>query len=138
GLKTLATRSAKATGYYKFVLLFILTAAVLAPRQRQLACRLIAENPFAAIFCFLFFFSYVLLYAWYDAIVSDSRFILSLFLPFVFVASTLVLGRGKDPPFPLAGRRIPFAEWFAACLTALAVPDIAHNALPLRRLLPQF
>jgi len=135
GLKTLATRSAKATGYYKFVLLFILTAAVLASRQRQLACRLIAENPFAAIFCFLFFFSYVFLYAWYDAIVSDSRFILSLFLPFVFVASTLVLGLGKDRTFALAGRRISFVELFAACLICLVLTDIAYNALRICRLI---
>jgi len=135
GLKTLATRSAKATGYYKFVLLFILTAALLAFRQRQLACRLIAENPFAAIFCFLFFFSYVLLYAWYDAIVSDSRFILSLFLPFVVVASTLVLGLGKDRAFTIAGRRFSFMELFAGCLISLALTDIAYNALRICRLM---
>jgi hypothetical protein len=135
GSKTLATRSAKATGYYKFALLFVLTAAALALGRRQLARRLIAEKPFAAIFCFLFFFSYVLLYAWYDAIVSDSRFILSLFLPFVFVASTLVLGLGKDRTFAIAGRRISFMELFAGCLISLALIDVVYNALRICRLM---
>ncbi len=135
GLKTLATRSAKATGYYKFVLLFVLTAAVLASQRRQLTGQLIAEKPFAAIFCFLFFSSYVLLYAWYDAIVSDSRFILSLFLPFVFAASTLVLGLGKDRIFAIAGRRISFMELFASCLICLALTDVVYNALRICRLM---
>jgi hypothetical protein len=135
GLKTLATRSAKATGYYKFMLLFVLTAVVLAWRQRQLACRLIAENLFAAIFCFLSFFSYVLLYAWYDAIVSDSRFILSLFLPFVFAASTLVLGLGKDRTFAIGRRQFSFMELFAACLICLALTDVVYNALRISRLM---
>jgi 4-amino-4-deoxy-L-arabinose transferase-like glycosyltransferase len=135
GLKTLATRSAKATGYYKFVLLFVLTAAGLAWRQRQRACRLIAEKPFAAIFCALFFFCYVLLFAWYDAIVTDSRFILSLFLPFVFVASMFLLGLGKDRTFAIAGRRISFTELFAGCLGCLALTDVAYNALRICRLM---
>jgi hypothetical protein len=135
GLKTLVTRSAKATGYYKFVLLFILTAAVLASPRHQLARRSIAGKPFAAIFCFLFFLSYVLLYAWYDAIVSDSRFILSLFLPFIFVGSILVLDLGKDRAFTLAGRRISFMELFAACLICFALTDIVYNALRICRLM---
>ena len=135
GLKTLATRSAKATGYYKFMLLFTLAAAVLASQRRQLARRLIAENPFAAIFCLLFLFSYVLLYAWYDAIVSDSRFILSIFLPLVFAASTLVLGLGKDRTFAIGGRRISFVELFAACLICLALIDVVYNALRICRLM---
>ena len=135
GLKTLATRSAKATGYYKFVLLFVLAATALAWQRHQLARRLIAEKPFAATFCFLFFFSYVLLYAWYDAIVSDSRFILSLFLPVVFVASTLVWGLGKDRTFAIAERRISFMKLFAGCLICLALTDVVYNALRICRLM---
>ncbi len=135
GLKTLATRSAKATGYYKFVLLFVLTAAGIAWRQRQRARRLIAENLFAAIFCFLFFFCYLLLFAWYDAIVTDSRFILSLFLPFVFVASIFLLGLGKDRPVAIRGRQFSFIDLFAGCLVCLALTDVAYNALRICRLM---
>ena len=135
GFKTLLTRSAKATGYYKFVLLFVLVAAVLLARHPQLARRVIAERAFAAGFCFLFFFSYVILYAWYDAVVTDSRFILSLFLPFLFTASTLVLGLGKDRTFTIAGRRWPFAQWFASLLICIAVVDAAYNALRICRLM---
>jgi hypothetical protein len=135
GLKTLATRSVKATGYYKFVLLFVLTVAVLASRQRQRARRLIAENAFAAIFCFLFFFCYVLLYAWYDAIVTDSRFILSLFLPFVFATSVVLLGLGEDRTVAISRRQFSFIDLFAICLISFALTDVTYNALRICRLM---
>jgi hypothetical protein len=129
GLKTLATRSAKPAGYYKFVFLLAVTAVTLALRRPQLARRLIVERAFAASFCFLFFFFYVLLYAWYDAIVSDSRFIVSLFLPFIFVVSTLVLNLGKDWVIVVARRRLGFGEVLTSALASLAFIDVAYNAL---------
>ena len=135
GLKTLLTRSAKATGYYKFVALFVLTIAVLIPRHLQLARRMMREKAFAAGFCFLFFFSYVILYAWYDAVVTDSRFILSLLLPFIFAGSTLLLGLGKNRTFAIAGRRWPFAQLFASLLICLTLIDVAYNALRIYQLI---
>ncbi|MFN2542337.1 MAG: hypothetical protein ABR514_09250 [Chthoniobacterales bacterium] len=134
GFKTLLTRSAKPAGYYKFIVLFILAAAMLAIRQPQRAWAIIRENAFAAAFCFFFFVAYVILYAWYDLVVTDSRFVLSLFLPFVFALSLFVLRVGENCSIAIAGRRLAFANMFAAMLIAGALIDVCYNALRIARI----
>ncbi|HEX7515880.1 MAG TPA: hypothetical protein VF345_01195 [Chthoniobacterales bacterium] len=128
GLRRLATQNAMAIGYYKFVVAFVLASGVLWIRQSQRTRQLLAEKPFAATFCVLFFFAYLLLYAWYDAIVNDTRFILSIFLPFIFAASIFVLKMGKDRVVAIAGRRLPFAQFFAGLLICLSLIDVLYNA----------
>jgi hypothetical protein len=129
GLKTFATRSAKPVGYYKFVLFLVMIATVFSIRQWPLARELIAKNFFAATFCFLFFLCYLVLYGWYDAVITDSRFIVSLFLPFLLVASKFVLGFGEHRSLTIIGRRLSFSAFLAASLVCLASIDIAYNAL---------
>jgi hypothetical protein len=129
GLKTFATRSAKLVGYYKFTLLLVLTVIVLTVRNWPIARQLIAREPFVAIFCLLFFCCYVLLYAWYDTVVTDSRFILTLFLPFVFVASRFALVLAEDHSITMAWRRWRTADLLGACLICLASIDVGYNAL---------
>jgi hypothetical protein len=129
GVTTMCIRSAKVTGYYKFILLFAIAGAVLAARRRTAAARFIADRGFAAIFCALFFFVYVLLYAWYGAIITDSRFILALFLPFIFAASIFLLGVADGQTFAFRRRDIPVAKLFAGALVALALIDLGYNAM---------
>ncbi len=135
GLKTFATRSAKLAGYYKFVLFFVLSGVVLSVRKWALAQRLIGREFSAATFCFLFFFCYLLLYAWYDAVVTDSRFVLSLFLPFLFVASKFALGLEEGRSFTIMRRRLSFTDLVAASLICLALIDVAYNLLRIGRLI---
>jgi hypothetical protein len=134
GLKTFATRSAKLVGYYKFTLFLILTVIVLTAANRPSARQLIAERPFVAIFCLLFFGCYVLLYAWYDIVVTDSRFILALFLPFLFIASRCALVLAGDHSITMARRRWSAADLLAASLICLASIDVGYNALRIVRL----
>jgi hypothetical protein len=135
GLKTFATRSAKLVGYYKFVLFLALSATVLSIRRWPLARELIEGKFFATSFCFLFFFCYLLLYAWYDAVITDSRFILSLFLPFLVVASKFVLHLGEHRSLTIMRRRLSFTDFFAASLICLALIDVAYNALRIGRMI---
>ena len=128
GLRRLATQNAMAIGYYKFVVAFILAGGVLWVRQRHRARELLVEKPFATAFCVLFFAIYLLLYAWYDWIVNDTRFILSIFLPFIFAASIFLGHMGKDRLVAIAGRRFPFAQFFAGLLISLALIDVLYNA----------
>jgi hypothetical protein len=128
GLRRVATQNAMPIGYYKFVVALVLAAGVLWARQRQRARQLLAEKPFAAAFCVLFFSVYLLLYAWYDAIVNDTRFILSIFLPFVFAASVFVLKMGEDRRVVIVGRRLYFAHFFAGLLICLSLIDVLYNA----------
>lgn len=135
GLKTFATRSAKLAGYYKFVLFFALSGTVLSARRWPLPGGLIKSELFGASFCFVFFFCYILLYAWYDAVVTDSRFLLSLFLPFLFVASKFVLALGEDRSFTIRRHRLSFTDLVAAVLICLAFIDVGYNVLRIGRLI---
>jgi hypothetical protein len=128
GLRRVATQNLMAIGYYKFVLAFVVAAGILWMRQGQRARQLLAENPFAAAFCLLFVSVYLLLYGWYDMIVNDTRFSLSIFLPFVFAASFFVLKMGKDRVVAIAGWRLPFDQFFPGLLICLALIDVLYNA----------
>jgi hypothetical protein len=131
GSLNLATQNAMLIGYYKFVVALIATGAVLWVRRSGRARQLLADKPFAALFCVLFFTGYFLLYAWYDTIVNDTRFVLSIFLPFVFAASIFVLRMGRDRMITLASRSLPFEQFFAGVLLALALIDVLYNSASL-------
>jgi hypothetical protein len=128
GSLDLLTQNALAIGYYKFVLAFVVAGAVLWARQSRRVRHLLAERGFAAAFCVLFFIGYFFLYAWYDAIVNDSKFVLSIFLPFIFVASIVVLRLGRDRVVTLAGRPMRFEQFFANVLLCLVLIDVLHNS----------
>ena len=128
GSWNLITQNAMAIGYWKFMAAFVIAGAVLCARQSRRARQLLAENPFAAAFCVLFFCGYFVLYAWYQAIVSDTRFILSIFLPCAFAASLFLLRLGKGRVISLAGRQLPFDQFFPGILIGLALIDVVYNA----------
>jgi hypothetical protein len=128
GLESLSTRSIKAVGYYKFVAFLALVALVLIVKNQQRFWNWLVSVPAAAIFCFLFFGVYVMLYAWYGAVVTDSRFVLMLFLPFTFSASIVVCELARDRVIALGRLKYPAISVAAAALIALAFIDVAYNA----------
>jgi hypothetical protein len=128
GSWNLVTQNAMAIGYWKIMAAFVVTGALLCARQSRRARQLLGENPFAAAFCVLFFCAYFVLYAWYQAIVSDTRFILSIFLPCAFAASLLLLRLGRGRVIAIAGRRLPFEQFFPGILIGLALIDALYNA----------
>jgi len=133
GSVRLAIRKAQAIGYSKFVLALLIAGAILAARRSREARELFAQNPGAAIFCGFFFAGYFLLYAWYDTIINDARFVLSIFLPFVFAGSLLVLRLARDRVVSFAGRQIPFDQFFAVLFSGFALIDVLYNARSLFR-----
>ena len=122
------TQNARPIGYYKLALAFVVAAAVLGARQKGRARQLLAERPFAAAFCILFFCAYFVLYAWYQTLVADTRFILALYLPSAFAASLFLMRLGQGRIVTVAGRRLPFHEFFPAILIALSLIDLFYNA----------
>jgi hypothetical protein len=122
------TQNAMAIGYYKLAMAFLVAGVALSMRDRARTCQLVAENRFPAAFCILFFCGYFVLYAWYQTLVADTRFILALFLPSAFAASLFLLRLAKDRTIPLAGRRLPFEQFFPALLIALSLVDVFYNA----------
>jgi hypothetical protein len=131
GSLNMATQNAMVIGYYKFVVALVATAVVLWARRSGRARQLFADKPFAALFCVLFFTGYFVLFAWYDAIVNDTRFVLSIFLPFVFAASIFVMHLGKGRVVAIAGRPLPFEQFFPGILLCLALIDVLYNSVRL-------
>ena len=128
GSRDLVTRHLRAIGFYKFVLALVIAALVLCARHRQEARALIARNPFAAIFSLLYLGGYFLLFAWYGAIASDVRFVLSIFLPFIFAGSTFLICLGRNRVVSVGGRTFPLEQAFATLLLGLAMVDVVYNA----------
>ncbi|MCA1659962.1 MAG: hypothetical protein LC642_05415 [Verrucomicrobiaceae bacterium] len=128
GSWNLITQSAMVIGYYKFMAAFVVTGALFCARQSGRARQLLAENLFPAAFCVLFFCAYFVLYAWYQAISSDTRFILSIFLPCAFAASVFLMRLGRGRVVALAGRQLPFEQFFPGILIGLALIDAVYNA----------
>jgi hypothetical protein len=122
------TQNAMAIGYYKLALAFAAAGAVLFRRHQVRARQLLAENPFGATFCVLFFCGYFVLYAWYQTLVADTRFILALFLPSAFAASLFLMRLGKDRTITVARRELPFEQFFPAILIGLSLVDVFYNA----------
>ena len=128
GLLDLSTQNMMPIGYYKFVVVIGIAALVLAFRGAGSLRAILAANFFPAIFCLLFFAGYLALYAWYDMIVNDTRFVLSIFLPFFFCGVLLVLRIGSDRVVRFFGRRWAFPQFFPGLLCALTAIDVLYNA----------
>ena len=133
GSVELTVQNARAIGYYKFVVTLLIAALIFCLRQRREARELVARNAFAAIFCLAFFAAYFVLYAWYDTIINDTRFVLSIFLPFVFVASAFILRLGRERGVSFAGWQLPFEQFLGVVLLGLSVVDVLYNAPSLLR-----
>jgi hypothetical protein len=128
GLRSLATQKAMALGYYKFMVGLVVLAGVLWLTRPRRAWQVVAENPFGAAFAFLFIALFIVAFAWFDAITSDTRFILTLLLPVIFTASLFSLAVGNDRSFSIAGRRLPFAVVLSGILISLSLVDAFYNA----------
>lgn len=133
GMLDLATKNLRAIGYYKFVLALVIAALMLSARHSRTAQAVIAQNPFAALFALLFLAAYYLLFAWYTPLSNDARFLLTIFLPFLFSGAVFVFLVGRDHTFSLAGRPIGFENFFSGLLLALAAIDVVYNAAGLFR-----
>jgi hypothetical protein len=128
GLRRLATQRAMGIGYYKFIIVLMLSASAVWAWYPRRVRKLIAANPFGAAFAFLFCALFIILFAWFDVITSDTRFILTIFLPVVFVASTFVLALGGERMVFVMGRRLSFVHLLSGVLLSLCLVDVVHNA----------
>jgi hypothetical protein len=133
GSRELAKKNIRAIGYYKFVVALAAAGLILSMRRLRQAREVVAENPFAAIFSLLCLGGYFLLYAWYDVVSNDTRFVLSIFLPFMFAASIFVLRLGRDRVLSFAGRQVSFERLFSALILGMAGIDLLYNAVAVVR-----
>jgi hypothetical protein len=128
GSGTLLQRSTKVVGYFKFVVFLAVVALALMIRHRRDFLDWIAQKPAAPIFCLLFFATYIVLYAWYGAVVTDSRFILALFLPFIFSASIIIRRLAQSHVYAIGRRKFSGLAIVAASMIGLVPIDLIHTA----------
>jgi hypothetical protein len=81
-------------------------------RRRLLLRRWIRRRPATVLALLSFFGGYFLLIAWYSQIISGNRFILGLFLPFLFTTMLLLTRWGRGIEVGIRGKSYPFLPWF--------------------------
>ncbi|MEX1119355.1 MAG: hypothetical protein WEB60_11240 [Terrimicrobiaceae bacterium] len=74
----------KSYGYFPFLVGLSAASLLLAIHQRRLVWRLFLRRPFPILALGCYFGGYFVLIAWYSQIIMGNRFILALFLPYVF------------------------------------------------------
>lgn len=131
GCRELVKKNIRAIGYFKFIIAVALTGLVLGALRLSQTREVLAANPFAAVFSLVFLTGYFLLYAWYDLVSNDTRFVLSIFLPFMFAGSIFVLRLGRNRTVSLAGRQIAFERFFSVLILGMAGIDLVYNAVAL-------
>jgi 4-amino-4-deoxy-L-arabinose transferase-like glycosyltransferase len=87
GFKTLYQRSVESYGYYKYVLTYFVFLLAMVIFNMRHGVEMATKHLFLVLFCFSYFAAYLFAFAWYTPIASGDRFILALFLPFMFAAS---------------------------------------------------
>lgn len=131
GSRELVKKNIRAIGYYKYVIALAVIGLILCARRTRRVREVVAANPFAALFSLLFLGGYFLLYAWYDVVSNDTRFLLAIFLPFLFAASIFALRLGQGQVLSFAGQQISFERFFSVLILGLAAIDLFYNAAAL-------
>ncbi len=124
-----AIHDARLNGYYKYLLLLGGATAALALRRRTEFLRLLRAYLFPAVFVALFFSCYIVLYAWYEPLSGDSRFLLALYLPFIFTTSKLIVRLASGRTLQVGGRKVALLSAFVAIMLAFAIAEAIYNGL---------
>ncbi|MCQ3932911.1 MAG: hypothetical protein DPW16_20875 [Chloroflexi bacterium] len=114
-------------GYCRYVSLYSRAALALGILALPVwGIPFIKRHFFAGVFCILYFIAYILLYAWFVPINGGQRFMLSLFLPFMFLMALIL----NDPMIRRASigisprLRLRWVTLLNCYIIALLIPDI--------------
>lgn len=103
GFSRVFNSMAKSYGYLWFCLAYLGFAGWIAWRKRKLLWKLIVKRPGPALALTAYFSGYGLLFAWYSQIIEGNRFVLGIFLPFVFTVSVFITRFSRHLRVPLGG-----------------------------------
>jgi len=96
GISRVFKSMTRSYGYFGFVVALAVACAVVAAQKRRLLWRLFRVRPAPALALAAYFCGYALLIIWYSQIISGNRFILALFLPFVFSTFVFLAAFSRD------------------------------------------
>jgi len=103
GISRVFNSMAGAYGYLWFSLAYLAFAGWITWCKRAVIWRLFRVRPLPAVAIFSCLFGYYVLIAWYSQIIEGNRFVLSLFLPFLFSISMFIFTFSRKMQIPWRG-----------------------------------
>jgi nitrate reductase NapE component len=121
---------ARSYGYLWFCLAYLAFAFWAAWKNRRVVTKLFLKRPWPVVAVAAYFVGYFLLIAWYSQIIEGNRFILGLFLPFLFAVSAFLVTFARRIPLPLpVGRPISSLTAFNVLISIWLAVEILINCL---------
>lgn len=114
-------------GYYGILWAYTLFAVGLLIWKRRLAWRLFLRRPMPVLAIPAYFFGYFLLIAWYSQIISGNRFILGLFLPWLFTLAMISVPFARRVKLTIAGKNWPLLTTFNSIISLWLLIEILVN-----------
>lgn len=124
GARVVIERCMNSYGFFNYVLIYAGFALLLVALNLRRSIELVRKHLFLTLFLLSFFVVYFLLYAWYVPIDAGERFILSLFLPFMFTASTIIVQLSKGSSVKFRATRVPLLSLFNTIVLFVISVDI--------------
>lgn len=90
GISVVFNSMMKSYGYLWMALAFLAAAVLSLAAPWRLAWRAFRRRPIPALALLAYFFGYYLLFAWYSPIIDGNRFVLGIFLPFLFTTAAVI------------------------------------------------
>lgn len=125
GLSRVNSSMRKSYGYYGIGLTYSLFALGLIVWRRKLCLRLFLRRPMPVLAVLSYFGGYFLLVAWYSQIISGNRFILGLFLPWIFTLAAVSIPLARRLHVPVAGKKLPLLIVFNTAISLWLFIEIA-------------
>ena len=121
GVSRVFESMSKSYGYFPFLIGMTASALLLALARHRLVWRQFKKRPFPILALLCYFGGYFVLIAWYSQIIMGNRFILVLFLPYVFTLMMFLFTFSQGLEFRIGNSRfsIPvvfqtaFSLWLA-------------------------
>lgn len=123
--KTLLLHGTSSYGYWKYVVIYSLSALVVVALNFRTSLKLADQYHFAVLFGLSFFVGYALLFGWYAPISYGRRFMLSLFCPYMFTTSAVLAAPPlKSQPVRLAGVEVRWIDVLNLVVFAVFLVDL--------------
>lgn len=115
----------RAYGYLGPCLGYLAFAVFLIVMNWRLVWRLFARRPMPVLALAAYFGGYYLLIAWYSQIINGNRFILGLFLPFLFTVSVVIVKLAPRMRWSIAGHSVSALAAFNIAMSAWIAVQVA-------------
>jgi hypothetical protein len=125
GVSVVFNSMMRAYGYLGPCLAYLGFAAAVAAWKWRLVWRLIARRPVPLLALAAYFCGYYFLIAWYSPLINGNRFVLGLFLPFLFTMSVVIVKLAPRVRWKGLGRRVSALTVFNVVMSAWIAVEVA-------------